>query len=70
MLGLAASLFLLLSGSGVARAHSAQEAATDPTIHTATDAAEADGDLPKSVFVKFNENDWGRFSLRWGGGFL
>jgi phosphate-selective porin OprO/OprP len=68
--GLAASLLLFLSWSGVARAQGAGAASPDPTIHTATDAAEAGGDLPKSAFVKFNHYDWKRFSLRWGGGFL
>ena len=63
--GLMASIVLLVGGGGVARAQSA-----DPTIHTTTDAAESDGDLPKSSFIKFNEYDWKRFSLRWGGGFL
>jgi len=48
----------------------AQPATPDPTIHTEIDAAEADGDLPESAFIKFNKYEWKRFSLRWGGGFL
>jgi len=68
--GLVASVFLFLTGIGVARAQDAPAAARDPTIHTEIDAAEADGDLPKSAFVKFNHYDWKRFSIRWGGGFL
>ncbi|HKQ97876.1 MAG TPA: porin [Candidatus Polarisedimenticolia bacterium] len=67
---LAVSIALLLVWGGLARAQSAPPASSDPTIHTVTDAAEADGDLPKSAFVKFNHYDWKRFSLRWGGGFL
>jgi len=68
--GLAVSFFLLLSASGVARAQSTQSATPDPTIHTDIEAAGADGDLPRSAFVKFNHYDGKRFSLRWGGGFL
>src|SRR5258708_19256064 len=68
--GLVASVFLFLRGRGVARGREAPAAGRDPTIHTEIDAAEADGDLPKSAFVKFNHYDWKRFSIRWGGGFL
>jgi phosphate-selective porin OprO and OprP len=39
----------------------------DPTIQTNLDASEADSNLPKA---SFNEYEWKRFSLRWGGGFL
>ena len=70
LLGLAASVFLLLPGSGVARAQDAAATAPDPTIHTVTDAAEASGNLPESAWVKFNQWEGKRFSLRWGGGFL
>jgi phosphate-selective porin OprO/OprP len=69
-LGLAASAFLLLSGGGVSHAQPLQATATDPTVHTATDAAEAGGNLPESAWVKFNHWEGKRFSLRWGGGFL
>jgi phosphate-selective porin OprO and OprP len=67
---LAASLLLLLAGSGVARAQGTPPAKSDPTISDRLEAAGSDGDLPKSPFVKFNEYEWKRFSLRWGGGFL
>jgi len=42
----------------------------DPTITTRTEAAEADGDVPKAKLINFNEYEWRGFSLRWGGGFL
>ncbi len=51
-LRLAASVLLILIGSGVTVAQD-PAASPDPTIHTATDAAEADGDPPKDY--KFNE---------------
>ena len=44
--------------------------AADPTIDTALDAAEADGDLPRRRLISWNEYD-GRFiTARLGGGFL
>ena len=39
----------------------------NPTIQTNLDAAEAETNLPRATF---NEYEFRRFSLRWGGGFL
>jgi phosphate-selective porin OprO/OprP len=39
----------------------------DPTIQTNLDASETDSNPPKATF---NEYEWKRFSLRWGGGLL
>ena len=69
-LGLAASLLFLFAFLPAGSSAAFAQTTPDPTIHTERDAAEADGDLPESSFVKFNEYDWKRFSLRWGGGFL
>lgn len=73
---LSVSIFLLLVWCGLARAQStppaksAPPAPPDPSVSTASDAAQASGDMPESAWVKFNHWDWKRFSLRWGGGFL
>src|SRR5262245_57617674 len=67
-LAIAASVLLLV---GTTRAQDAAATPPDPSIDTRVDAAESEGDLPKDSIVKgFNSYDWGRFSLRWGGGLL
>jgi len=74
MVGTRLCTLALLASFFLARSVSAQEPPpppADPSITTTMEAAEADGDLPKDSIVKgFNDYDWGRFSLRWGGGFL
>jgi phosphate-selective porin OprO/OprP len=67
--GLGLVLLLLGLAPPPARAQSSAQP-PDPTINNTLDAAEADGDLPKRGIVTFNEYEWKRFSLRWGGGFL
>ena len=42
----------------------------EPNVTTTLDAAESDGDLPTSPWVKVNEYEWKHFSFRWGGGLL
>lgn len=65
-----ALLLLVVLGSAF-HAAEPEPPPADPTITTTYDAAESDGDLPKDTIIKgFNSYDWGRFSLRWGGGFL
>jgi phosphate-selective porin OprO/OprP len=59
----------LLTAAARAEAQDVSARTEDPTISTTIDAAEADGDLPKPLFT-FNEYQWKRFSLRWGGGLL
>jgi phosphate-selective porin OprO/OprP len=60
---------LILLPASVARAQGTT--GTAPPRQGATDVVEAagsDGDVP--TFRKFNDYQWKRFSLRWGGGFL
>jgi len=74
MVGTRLSTLALLASFSLAHSVGAQEPPpkpADPSVTTTMEAAEADGDLPKDSIVKgFNDYDWGRFSLRWGGGFL
>ena len=44
--------------------------ASDPSLDTTLDAAEADGDLPKRSFTSWNQYEGPYFSIRVGGGFL
>ena len=48
----------------------AAASASDPSLDTAFDAAEADGDAPRRRFTSWNEYEGPYFSLRLGGGFL
>jgi len=45
-------------------------AASDPSLDTTLEAAEADGDLPKRSFTSWNQYEGPYFSIRVGGGFL
>jgi phosphate-selective porin OprO/OprP len=61
---------LLLATTGAASAQdqlASPPQPQDPTIQTNLDASEIDSNPPKA---SFNEYEWKRFSLRWGGGVL
>jgi len=62
-LGLAMPVLLCVMTGGTARAQ-------DSTITTTMDAAEADGDAPRSPLVKWNHYEWKRFSFRFGFNFI
>src|SRR5688572_29630223 len=75
-LAASASLLLLVpvtadaQATGGMSALSPSIAASDPSLNTVLDAAEADGDLPRRRLTSWNEYD-GRFiTARLGGGFL
>jgi phosphate-selective porin OprO and OprP len=70
------SLLVMIAGMAQAQPSAGMGAlspaisATDPSINTNLDAAEADGDLPRRRLIRWNEYD-GRFiTARLGGGFL
>jgi len=53
------------------KAQPTRSSAQGQTINDTIDAAESDGDMPKESAIRnFNEYEFKRFSLRWGGGFL
>jgi len=67
---LAAFAVLCLGAASAARAQSGGAAQQQERPEASeADAREADGDAPRG-FVKFNQFEMKRFSLRWGGGFL
>src|SRR3954468_10342452 len=69
----APSVFLavILPAAGHAQNPAMQAAiASDPSLDTTLDAAEAEGDLPKRSFTSWNQYEGPYFTFRLGGGLL